>query len=168
VALPTVFVLYVDWRFAWTVEQAGLALAALGLCAMLVQGWLIGLLSKRLGDGRTMAAGLGCGAAGLALLGLAPEPIAFCAGLPLVALSGLAGPAALSLITRRFADQDQGRLIGGMSSLLGIGNLVAPSVFGAIFAASVDAAGGHGLGGAAFLVAAGCLIAAILLRPTGD
>jgi len=66
-ALPSVFVLYAGYRFAWGPTQVGACLAAVGVCSAVVQGGLIRLAPRRLSDEPMLVFGLVFGAAGFVL-----------------------------------------------------------------------------------------------------
>jgi len=53
-------------------SAVGLTLAAVGFCAMIVQGTLVKPIAARFGERRALLAGLLCGATGFAIYGLAP------------------------------------------------------------------------------------------------
>jgi MFS transporter, DHA1 family, tetracycline resistance protein len=110
--------------------------------------------------------GLLFGVAGFAAFGLAATGAFFLAGIPLLALWGLASPASLGLMSRRIGASEQGILQGANASIMGIANLLGPSLFAQALAASVSSAGY--LEGAAFLLAALLLViaVAIALRAT--
>ena len=163
VVLPSMFVLYTGYRYGWDERTVGLTLAAIGVCATVVQAWLVRVVVARLGERRAMLVGLACGAAGFALQGLAPTAALFLAGIPLMALWGLAGPAAQGLMTRRVSESEQGRLQGANSSLRGLAELIGPAVFTLTFAAFVGPSAPVQQPGAPFLVAALLLLGALLL-----
>src|SRR5262249_40401315 len=94
------------------------------------------------------------GGLGFAIYGLAPTGWLFLLGTPVFALIGLFGPGFQGLATRRVAASEQGRLQGANASLSGLAGVVAPSIFGAVYACFVPP--GHPyVPGSAFLLAAG-------------
>ena len=132
--LPTVFVLYAGYRYGWKEETVGLTLALIGICSAIVQGALVGPAVARLGERRTLIAGLVCGAVGMAIYGLAPTGPIFWAGVPVMALWGLSGPAALGLMSRLVGPSEQGQLQGANTSLASLSSLVGPALFSLTFA----------------------------------
>jgi DHA1 family tetracycline resistance protein-like MFS transporter len=98
-SLPSIGVLYMMYRYGWDERAIGLTMAAVGICAMIVQGALIGPVVRGLGERRTLIVGLLFGVAGFATFGLAAIGVVFWAGIPLLALWGLASPAALGLMS---------------------------------------------------------------------
>ncbi|MBL8836539.1 MAG: TCR/Tet family MFS transporter [Alphaproteobacteria bacterium] len=154
VVLPSVSVLYMTHRYGWSETTVGLALAAVGVASMVVQGGLVGPLVARLGERTALLFGLAAGAAGFTVYGLAPTGAWFVAGIPVMALWGIASPAVQGLMSRRVGPEAQGRLQGANSSLQGIAGLIGPGLFTLTFAFFIEGHGGWTLPGAPFLLAA--------------
>ena len=166
-SLPSISVLYMQYRYGFDERTVGLTLAGVGLCSMIVQGGLIGRTVRRFGERTTLIMGLGFGVAGFALFGLAPTGLVFWSGIPLMALWGFANPSALGLMSRRVSASEQGRLQGANSSLSGVANMLGPGLFTQVFAVFIGAGAPWQLPGAPYLLAAGLLlIAAVVALPT--
>jgi DHA1 family tetracycline resistance protein-like MFS transporter len=159
-SLPSVGVLYMMHRYGWDERAVGLTMAAVGVCAMIVQGALIGPIVTRLGERRTLTTGLLFGVAGFATFGFAAVGTVFWAGIPLLAMWGIASPAALGLMSHLVGPGEQGRLQGANSSIIGIANLLGPFLFAQTLALAISAPGWD-LPGVAFLLAALILVLAI-------
>ena len=151
---PSLFVLYTDYRYGWDTRTVGLVLAALGVPSAVVGAGLVRVVVERLGERRTLLLGLAFGACGFGLYGLAPTTAVFFAGVPLVALWGLAGPAAQSLMTQQVDPTEQGQLQGAISGVQGVAFMIGPVLFTAVYAASIGTRTGWQLPGAPFLLAA--------------
>src|SRR5712672_1075842 len=106
-SLPNIGVLYMMIRYGWDERAVGLTMALVGVCSMVVQGTLIGPAVKRLGEHGALIVGLAFGVLGFATFGLAATGIWFLAGIPLLALWGFAGPAALGLMSHRVGPTEQ-------------------------------------------------------------
>lgn len=152
VVLASVAVLYLGYRYGWGPSEVGLTLAAVGICAMLVQGTLVKRITAAFGERRTLMAGLVSGAAGFAIYGLAPTPLVYCLGIPVMAFWGLAYPAAQGLMTRRVSPSEQGQLQGALASLAGIAGMLGPGLFTHIFAAFIGPQADWHLPGAPYLL----------------
>jgi len=163
VALPTVFVLYASYRYGWDERAVGLTLAFVGACAIVVQSGVVGPAVKRFGERGALAIGLTFGALGFAVYGVAPTGLLFSAGIPLMALWGLAWPSANGLMSKRVSPSEQGQLQGAIASIQGIANLVGPSIFTLLFAYAIGAGKSWDLPGAPFLLAALLLVSAAVL-----
>ena len=170
VALPAVFVLYAGYRYGWDERAVGFTLALVGVCAVIVQAGLVARAVKWLGERRTLVIGLLCGALGFAIYGVAPTGWLFCLGVPVMALWGLASPAAGGLMSKRVSPSEQGQLQGANASIQSLANLVAPGIFALLFAYAIGAGRAWHLPGAPFLLAALLLAAAAALawRVTGS
>jgi MFS transporter, DHA1 family, tetracycline resistance protein len=162
-SLPSMSVLYMQYRYGFDERAVGLTLAAVGLCAMVVQGGLIGRVVKRFGERTTLIIGLVFGIAGFATMGLAPTGAIFWIGIPLLALWGFANPSALGLMSRRVGPTEQGALQGANSSLMGVGNLLGPDLFTQVFAFVIGSEAPWQLPGAAFILAAALVAAAAIV-----
>jgi len=148
-SLPSVFVLYTDYRYHWGERMVGFCLAAVGVASTIVSALLIGPLVKRLGERRALLIGLGFGAAGFALYGWAPTGAWFLTGIPLVAIWGLSSPAVKALMSRRVEPTAQGRLQGALASMSGITGMIGPLLFTQVFAFGISSKNLH-LPGAPF------------------
>jgi len=150
--------LYMGYRYGWGSTAVGLTLAAVGMCAMLVQGGLVKIVTVKWGERRTLLTGLLCGAVGFAIYGFAPRGWIYCLGIPIMAFWGLAGPAMQALMTCRVSLSEQGQLQGAIASLTGIAGLVGPSLFTQTFALFIGAQVDWHLPGAPFLLASLLLV----------
>lgn len=168
-ALPRVFVLYTDYRYQWGAATVGLALAAVGMAQVVVSGGLVGMTVKRVGERHTLLLGFMFGIVGFILYGFAPTGAWFMAGVPLVALGGLAGPAMQGLMTREIGTSDQGKLQGALASLQGVAGLIGPLLFTQTFALAIRPGGAFHLPGAPYLLAAVLVVIAMIaaIRVTG-
>ncbi len=158
--LQSIFVLYAGYRYGWGEQVVGLTLALVGVCFATVQAAVTGPFVKRFGERRALFTGLFFGAVGFAFYGLAPNQYWFWAGVPVMSLWGLAGPAILTMMTRRVSVSEQGQLQGALTSLTGIANMIGPAIFAVVFAYSIGAGRDWNLPGAAFLLAGLMLLAA--------
>src|SRR5262249_52374983 len=104
-----------------------------------------------------------CGAIGFAIYGLAPTGWLFCLGVPVMALWGLASPAAGGLMSRYVSASEQGQLQGANACIQSLANLVGPGIFALLFAYVVGDGRGWNVPGAPFLLAALLLFAAAAL-----
>lgn len=163
VALPSVSVLYMGYRYGWSAQQIGLLLAGVGVGTIIVQGVLVARVVKWLGERRTMLLSLGFGAAGFLVQGIAPNGLWYCIGVITMSMWGMLNPALQSTMTRLVDPAEQGRLQGANSSVIGIANLTGPLLFTQIFAGSIMGHHSWEIPGAPFLLAALLLMAAGML-----
>lgn len=158
-----VFVLYAALRYGWGPREVGLLLALVGGLDMVVQGLLVGHVTKRLGDRGTMVLGLFGGTVGIALMGWAPTGWAFIAAMLPNALWGLAMPTLQALMTRRVGEDEQGQLQGANMSVASIAGVASPLFFGWIYTISAGEGAPVPHPGLAFFIAAGVLLLAALI-----
>ncbi len=151
-SLPSLFVLYTDYRYQWDAKTTGWALTIVGVSQTLVSGGLVRPAVARLGEVTTLVIALVFGALGFAVYAFASNEWVFLSAPPLIALWAMANPSFQALATR-FADaSEQGRLQGALASLRGVSGMIGPLLFTQLFAVSVST--GYFAGAAYFLSAA--------------
>jgi DHA1 family tetracycline resistance protein-like MFS transporter len=161
-ALPSIFVLYGIYRFAWNERTIGLSLAMVGLSQLLVSGGLVSKIVPRIGERAAALAGLALGMAGFIIYAFAAQGWQFWIGIPIMAFWGLAA-AVQSMMTHRVPSTAQGELQGALNSVRGIGMLIAPSLFTLTLAYFIGPGARWHLPGASWLLAAGLLLGALAL-----
>src|SRR6202453_1582203 len=125
-SLPSMYVLYTDYRYHFSPQLTGYAFAGVGIGSTIVSAFLISLAIKKLGEVRTLYLGWLCGLAGFATLAVAPTTATSLISIPLLSLWGLGSPAMQSLMTRRVDKSAQGQLQGAMMSMFGVAGMIAP------------------------------------------
>lgn len=112
-------------------------LVVVGVTSTIVQGGLIGRLTRRFGEWRLLLVGLGALAASLAALPHAAGVGAFVWMLPVAFVlslgSGLSSPMVPALVSRYADASHQGALLGLSQSLSALGRAVGPAVAGLLF-----------------------------------
>jgi len=161
--LPSVTVLYVNYRYGWNTRAVGIFLAGVGISSLIVQGFLVKPAVRWLKERRAVALGLTFGAAGFAIFGLAPTGPLFWIGVPVMALWGIATPSLQTIMTRLVDATEQGRLQGALASLTGLASLIGPTVFTQTFSVFIGPHAALGLAGAPFMLAAVLVIASVML-----
>lgn len=155
---PQVFSFYAMDRYGFDEALVGRTLMAVGIGGVLVSAVLVGPLVKALGERRALLFGLACGAVGFGLQAWAPSAPWFWAGVPLINLWSINGPAMQSLMVARVAPSAQGQLQGALQSLRGLCSLVTPLLFTQVFVLGTPL-----LAGAPFWLASALVLAALLL-----
>src|SRR5215475_10851983 len=112
VSLPSVFVLYAGYRYGWDAKTVGLTLALVGVCQMVVQGGAVGPIVRRFGERTALFFGLACGAVGFFIFAVTSNGYLSWAGIPMMALWGVAGAATQALATQLVTPEQQGQLQG--------------------------------------------------------
>ena len=164
-ALPSLFVLYGDYRYGWSARTVGFALMGVGIVSMIVQGGLVRPAVRRLGEPVALLAGLGFGAVAFVVYALAPTGWVFMGGIVVGGLFGLAYPSLQGMMSRRVGPEEQGQLQGALGSLAGIAAIIAPGMFTQVFASAIrpGGLGGGALPGAPFLLAGLLLVVGMVV-----
>lgn len=163
-SLPSIWVLYTDYRYHWGPQLTGWVLAAIGVGSSIVSAALTSLAIRKLGELRTLFTGLFFGVVGFATYSIAPNTLIFVIGCPLVSLWGLTGPAMQGLMSRRVGPSEQGQLQGASTSLLGVAGMLGPVVFTQIFATAIPKFPGAPFGLASILLAGSFVTAWVVFR----
>lgn len=164
---PSVFVLYADYRYDWGPLAVGKVLAVVGLCSALVQGFLVRKWVPVLGEHKALLLGLLAGVVGFAAYGAAPTGTLFLCAVPVMALWGLAGPAAQALVTREVGPEVQGRIQGAMSSLISLAGILGPALYTFSFAKFIGEGAPAELPGMPWFIASLLLGVALILAEIG-
>ncbi|MDF3810127.1 MULTISPECIES: TCR/Tet family MFS transporter [Rhodopseudomonas] len=163
IALPAVFVLYTTYRYGWDQTTVGLALAFVGVCTAVVQGFAVAPALRLLGERRAMIIGYGGGALGFLIYALAPTGALFWIGIPVMTIWGIAKPATSGLMTRLVSPEQQGKLQGATTSVNSVAQLIGPFLFTMIFAYFIGGGAPLHLPGAPFLLAGALLALSMLI-----
>ena len=132
----TVLALFLGHRHGLGLMEVGALLALTSVLDVLAQGVLVGPVSAKLGDRRTMFIGLTGMALSLVGMGLAPSIGWFLAAIVVSSLGGLAEPTIKSLMSQRVSEAAQGQLQGAVQSAASVAGITGPVFFGAIYALS--------------------------------
>ncbi|MCA9837899.1 MAG: TCR/Tet family MFS transporter [Trueperaceae bacterium] len=126
--LETTWVLYTGYKFGWGEQTNGLTLAMVGVMAVIVQGFLIRPVIKRLGERRAIILSLGLSVFSFFIYGIATEWLMYVA-IIVGALSGIAGPAVQGLVAGSVRPDEQGKVQGALTSLISLTSVFAPLIF---------------------------------------
>lgn len=160
--LPSTFTWMTMAKFDWAEREIGLSLAILGLGTAVVQGGLVGRMSKALGEYRTAFIGLIGGAIGFLGYAYAPTPGWFFASVPLACLIGLTMPAIRAILSKAVPANAQGELQGAIAGIVSFTAILVPWSMTHLF--TFATARPDPLPGAPFLAAAlALLLGAVLL-----
>ena len=170
---PSIFVLFVGYKFGWGPGAASRMLVATGVLSILVQMLVVGRVVKAIGERGALLVGLASAVLAFATYGFAPTPFWFFCGIPTGALSALIGPGLQSLMSRRVSASEQGRLQGVNSSIMGVCAILGPVIYLSTLAFSVRHDATLHLAGAPILIAASfCALALVLAfavaKPVAD
>jgi MFS family permease len=134
--MESTFALWAMRQFDWGPAQVGYSLTLVGLLSAIMQGGLIGTLTRRFGEERLMLGGLALIALGLLVLPLAHHLAPLLVALAALALGmGMMQPSLNSLISRRAGADEQGEVMGVAQSIGSLSRVLGPVIAGALFEA---------------------------------
>jgi DHA1 family multidrug resistance protein-like MFS transporter len=134
-----VFGLYALRRFSYNTEQVGGIFMAAGLVSAATQGLLVGPLTRRLGNGRLITAGMISSALAFGWITQVNNLPGVLAATALLSLcTALQAPSLSSLISSR-AGQQQGTTMGLNESFTSLGRIAGPLIAGLLFDANIQA-----------------------------
>ncbi|ACL63510.1 major facilitator superfamily MFS_1 [Anaeromyxobacter dehalogenans 2CP-1] len=161
--MEATFALLAVHRYGLDQRQVSYVFALIGVVATVVQGGLIGPLSRRFGERALLVAGLLLQAAALAALPYAGSVAGLLvATVPLAFGSSLTTPSLTSLVSRSARAEDQGGTLGIGQSAAALGRIAGP--ISATHAYSQLWFAAPYLGGAALMLA-GAAVGSTLRRP---
>ena len=134
-SMEAIYGLWSEANFGWTANDLGFAFLAIGGGGLLAQLVLIGPLVARYGEARVIVIGLALLALSMLLQPLLRLPVSgvLLMGL-LMAGHSLAFPAAGALLSRNIPADRQGGTMGLLMASNAVGRIVAPPLFGLIYA----------------------------------
>ena len=154
---PTLWAFFTRELFGWSTYLIGLSLAGYGVLLAGVQGGLMPILIKHIGEFRTLQLGILSALVGFVGFGLTTTVTVLVIVLIFAALSDLV-PALVTAIASNQVDEDrQGLVQGVIASLASIAAFLAPLFMTGVFEAFVDDVGIY-LPGAPFLIGAGLVV----------
>lgn len=124
--MHSVWARYTETRFLWSPKDNGVALFAVGMSAAIVQGGLLGVLIKTLGEVRLAKVGLFFAAMQFILMGLAPQGFYMYIIMLVTILASAAGPALQAHVSRAVPPHKQGIAMGSLTSIGSITQVIAP------------------------------------------
>ncbi|NJM52018.1 MAG: MFS transporter [Blastocatellia bacterium] len=133
--MTTAFPLYTSHSFGYNAEQTGYVLAYVGLLAVIMQGGLLGKLSKKFGEANLVI--VGClmlvvsfisvpfvSKDSYGLLGLLAGASCFAIG------NSISSPALTSLASKNASESAQGKALGVMQSAASLARAISPMLTG--------------------------------------
>ncbi len=130
--------LYVVDKFAFNTRQVGTVWMVMGFIMIIAQGFLVGPLTKKLGDLILIRIGLLGGAIGFVLVALAVDYTTTLLALGFFILSlALIGPALNSYLSG-FAGENQGTVMGMNSAANSLGRVVGPLWGGYLYDLNIE------------------------------
>lgn len=151
-------------KFGWDERAVGLSLAALGVATVIVQGGLVGPLTRKFGEARVALIGLSGATIGFLGYAFAPTSGWMFAAIPLASLVGLTMPSVRAILSRSVPPNAQGELQGAIGGVVSFTAIVVPfSMTQLLHAATAPGAAWHFPGAPFFAGACALAIGAVAL-----
>ncbi len=132
--LEATFALFTERRLGFSPAQVGYVFAYIGIIAIIVQGGLIGRLTRWAGEPRLLICGVGALAFGLLGMTLVHGVATLLAVITLISIgNGLYGPSSSALISKLAPPAERGSLLGVQQSLGALGRMFGPPLGGFVF-----------------------------------
>jgi DHA1 family tetracycline resistance protein-like MFS transporter len=132
--MESTFALWAIEQFGWGPGQVGYVFAYVGLLSAILQGGLIGRLTRRFGEERLLLCGLTLIGGGLLIMLLARGVAVLVLAVSALALGmGLTQPSLNSLISRRAGREEQGEVLGVSQSVGSLSRVLGPAAAGFLF-----------------------------------
>lgn len=165
---PAVWAFFTTARFGWSEGMIGASLAAFGVAMAIVQGGLIRVILRLLGDRGTVVYGLIFNTFAFLALALVTNGTVALILTPLTALGAVVTPALQGIMSRQTADDSQGELQGVLASAGAVATIISPLLMTYVFARFTEDGAAYYLPSAPFLVSMTLMLVCmvVFLAPT--
>jgi DHA1 family tetracycline resistance protein-like MFS transporter len=144
--ITSIFIIYIathsvnsNWSFFneevfdWSPKQIGLSLTYVGVLVSIVQAVFVKIFIKRFGVKRAIYTGLAFNALGLLLFSMVYQEWMIYAVTTVYVLGGIAGPSLQGIMSNMVPANQQGELMGAITSLQNLANIIGPVIMTSIF-----------------------------------
>lgn len=133
--METTFAMWTRREFSWGPEQNGYLFAFLGIISALIQGGLIGRLSKKFGEGKLVMVGSLLLGIGIGLIPFSHTLTMLLVATTILACGfALSTPSLNSLISFEAGDTERGGVMGASRSAATLARVLGPVLAGVLFA----------------------------------
>ncbi|SIO54021.1 MFS transporter, DHA1 family, tetracycline resistance protein [Rhodovulum sp. ES.010] len=168
---PAIWAYFTQYRFGWTPGMIGASLAMFGIGVAAVQGGLIRVILRTLGERNTVWYGLTYNFFAFLVIGFLDNSTAILVLTPALALGAVVTPAILGIMSKAAGDDQQGELQGVVSSTRSVAMVLSPLVMTQLFALFTGDGAPANVPGAPFVLAAATMVVCALVftarRPAG-
>ncbi len=161
-ALPSTWSYYGIERYDWSPQDIGISLMVVGLLVAIAQGFLVGIVVKKLGKKKTVITGFLLWTIGMFLFSQASEPWMLYAFLIPYAFGGIAGPTVQGVISNQVSEKEQGNLQGAITGLVSVTAILGQVIFSSVFYYFIRPETAIYFVGAPYVLAAVFLVIALL------
>lgn len=125
-------------KFGFSEMQITYIFSFIGICTAVVQGGLVGVITRKFGERRLLPAGAVVFTVGLAGISFVPKEWFIPAELLLLLLmalgNGMIGPSGLSIVSQMTGRHEQGQTLGLLQSMGSLGRVAGPMMGGMLYA----------------------------------
>lgn len=121
------------YQFKWDEKTVGISLGIIGLLVAIVQGGLIRWINPKLGNVKSIYAGMAFYTLGMFLFGFASQSWMMFVFLIPYCLGGIAGPALQAVIASQVQPNEQGEIQGTLTSLMSASAIIGPPMMASVF-----------------------------------
>lgn len=130
---PAIWAYFGRAQFGWDARMVGISLACYGLGVVIIQGALIRMILKRLGERATAMLGMSVHLCTFLIYPFMTQTWHVFAYMPISVFSAVAVPALQGLMSNSVAKNAQGELQGAMASLTAIATIISPLLMTRVF-----------------------------------
>jgi DHA1 family tetracycline resistance protein-like MFS transporter len=162
-SVQSTWTFYTMYRFEWDEAMVGYSLALVGIIVAVVQGGLVRVVVRKIGENKTVIVGMMFWLIGLVLFAFASKSwMMFAFTLP-YCLGGVAGPTLQGIISNVVPDNMQGQLQGTLTSVISLTAIVGPPLMTYIFYSFTSEGASIHFPGAPFFAGALCMLVAFVM-----
>ena len=161
IVYPAVWSYFAVERFGWSPAMIGISLALFGIMLAVVQGGLMPMVLRLLGERGAVIYGLAFDVLAFGALAIVTSGTIALILIPLTAFAGVVTPALQGIMSKTVNDNQQGELQGALTSIGALAMIVSPLVMTSVFAAFSGPSAPIYLAGAPFILSAGLVIIAV-------
>lgn len=161
IVYPAVWSYFAVERFGWSPAMIGISLALFGIMLAVVQGGLMPMVLRLLGERGAVIYGLAFDVLAFGALAIVTSGTIALILIPLTAFAGVVTPALQGIMSKTVNDNQQGELQGALTSIGALAMIVSPLVMTSVFAAFSGPSTPIYLPGAPFILSAGLVIIAV-------
>ncbi|CAM9963991.1 unnamed protein product, partial [Chrysoparadoxa australica] len=163
IVYPAIWSYFGQERFGWSPAMIGLSLALFGIMLAIVQGGLMPLVLRVLGERGAVIYGHGFDVVGFLALAFVTSGTVALILTPLAALAGVITPALQGIMSKAVGDDQQGELQGALTSISAFAMILSPMVMTSVFAAFSREGAAIYLPGAPFILSAILILIGLLV-----
>lgn len=160
---PAVWAYFGQARFGWNAGMIGLSLGLFGIMMAIVQGGVIRIILRKLGERGTVIYGLIFDVFAFGALAFITSGTAALILTPLTALGAVITPAIQGIMSKKVGDTRQGELQGALTSVGAVAMIVSPLLMTYTFSEFTRDGAPVYFPGAPFLVALALIVVALVV-----